>query len=201
MMVVKKTCMQSILIGCILIGCISLVSVLPANGQLGQGSNSNLNDAGTSNRQIAFLQGVSSGGLERRRADAMSLYQAAQFGLAEEAFRRLCVLEPTVALNHYWVGESCYEQSHYADAMKAFSKSVALSPDVEIAQVRLAEAVLATRNFSQAKDLAVKSLGKVREPRLRERLSSVVRVSSKGLPLAPDTHSRSPLVCETGNSK
>jgi tetratricopeptide (TPR) repeat protein len=131
----------------------------------------------------------------------MSLYQAAQFSLAEEAFRRLSVLEPADASHHYWVAESCYEQSHYIDSIAEFSRSLALSPDDEISQVRLVESVLASRNFSQAKASAAKALDRVKNLRLRERLSSVVQISSKGMPLPPDTSSRSQFGCETGRSK
>ena len=173
----------------------------PAMAQLSGDTALNKSNVSSSPQQIAFLQTMGTVNLQRQKTDAMNLYQAMQFSLAGEAFKKVCLLEPNDGSNHYWLAESLYEQSSFAAASAEYSRAVALDPQMEKAHVRLAESILGTRNFPQARTAAVNALSAVHDERLKGRLWSVLRVASKGLPQTPNTAPHTANHCENRSTK
>lgn len=179
------------------VACASLVVPAVAQGS----ADTSVRSATVSNQQIALLQGATSASLQRQKSDAMNLFQAAQFGLAAAAFKRICMLEPNNGSNHYWLAEACYEQSNFPLASSEFSQAANLDPQLETAHVRYAESILATRNFNQAREAALRAMPAIKDAQLKGRLMSVLRVSSKGMPHGPNTSSHSQFKCESRSSK
>ncbi len=152
------------------------------------------------NPQIAFLQ-LGAVAMQRQKADAMNLFQAMQFGLAADAYKKICVAEPNLGSNHYWLAESLYEQCQFAAASVEFSRAAALDPQNEKALVRLAESFVAARSYSQAKDAALQAMPNVHDERLRGRLTSVMRVALRGAPASANLAARSQNQVESRRTK
>lgn len=152
------------------------------------------------NVQIAYLQPIGGMSLQKQKDDAMNLFQTMQFGAAREAYHKLCVQEPHSAYNHYWLAESLYELNDFGAAANEFSKAADLEPQNEKTQLRLVEATLATRNFSLAREVALRAVPNVRDERLKIRLANVLRVATMGPPKAP-TCGRAPNYLESSRKK
>lgn len=137
------------------------------------------------NVQIACLQPIGGASLQKQKDDAMNLFQTMQFGAAREAYNKLCGQEPNSAYDHYWLAESLYELNDFNAAANEFSRAANLEPQNEKTQLRLVEATLATRNFSLAREVALRAVPNVRDERLKIRLANVLRVATMGPPKAP----------------
>jgi tetratricopeptide (TPR) repeat protein len=119
-------------------------------------------------RQVAYL--TPSLPTQSLRESAEAAYQAMNFEVALEQYKMLSQSAAAKADDSYWIGESYFHMSRFAEAVQAFEDTIAKNPRADNVRVRLVQTYISSNQLEVAKQKCTEYVAYANDPSIKQQL-------------------------------